>query len=239
MNITYKVLAFKTKAAATDFAIKKWAALAEDSVKTEKRFTAAVSGGGTPQDFYRKLGMQKNLPWDRTHIFLVDERFVPFNNAASNFGMIKESLIKNIHIPTANIHPIDTAEDSPDISATKYEAELNSFFALQSGEFPVFDLIILGVGEDGHTASLFPNDPAIFEEKRLAVAASNDKLEHKRVTISLPLINNARNIIFLVTGKNKAPVIKEILEKHQQQLPAARVMPQNGELFFILGECYG
>ncbi len=238
MNNFHKIIAFKTKEAATNFALKKWGDISKYSVAKNGRFTVAISGGNTPLDLYRKLGMRKNLPWEKTHIFLVDERYVPFFHEASNLRMIRKNLIENINIPQINIHPINTAEDTPEASAIKYEAELKSFFGLQEHEFPVFDLILLGIGADGHTASLFPGADALAEQKRLAVAVDNDRNADKRVTLTLAVINNAKNIIFLVTGKHKAHVMKEIIEEYNSQLPAASVKPKNGELFLILGECY-
>ncbi len=229
-----KIFVFNTKKDAETFAVKKWTAISTQAVRQRDRFTVALSGGCTPKDFYKKLRTHSNLPWDKTHIFLVDERYVPYEDEASNFGSIKESLIQHINIPEGNIHPISTAEDNSEAVARKYEADLKAFFDLGKDEFPGLDLIMLGIGEDGHTASLFAGTKELREDKRLAVSVSAKKPPNERISITLPVINHAENVIFLVTGKNKARIIKEIMGGNNAELPAALVKPESGEVSFIL-----
>ena len=230
-----EVLVFPDIGRVSDFALKRWRTIIAKALNDRDHCTLALSGGKTPLDFYRKLSCRKEtLPWEKIHIFLVDERFVPFSHSESNYGMIKENLFRNISIPEKNIHPIYVRETNPRSSAEAYEKDLKMFFALKEGEFPRFDLIMLGIGEDGHTASLFPESPWLAETNRLAVGGTIRKLERERISITLPVINNARNIIFLVSGRKKAPILKEVLEGDNSRLPAARVKPPRGKTLFLI-----
>jgi len=204
-----------------DLAIIKWHEIADESIKNEEIFTVALSGGKTPVEFYQKLN-NENLPWDKIHIFLVDERMVPLDHPDSNFRLIKENLSKANHI-----YPIK--------DANQYLQTLTKFFQLDHHYLPKFDLIMLGIGEEGHTASLFPGDSALLETAQLAITVKNDLVEHERVTLTFPVINNARNIIFLVAGENKAWAVQETFE-HDVSIPAANVKPKQGNLFFFIDE---
>lgn len=230
-----EVLVFPDIGRVSDFAVKRCRKITAKTLNDGDYFTLALSGGKTPLDFYRKLSFcKKTLPWERIHIFLVDERFVPFSHPQSNYGIIRENLLKNISIPRENIHPISVRETNSRSSAEAYEKDLKIFFALKEGEFPCFDLIVLGIGEDGHTASLFPGSPWQEETKRLAVGGTIRKLERKRISITLPVINNAGNIIFLVSGRKKGLILKEILEGNNSCLPAARVKSPGGKTLFLI-----
>lgn len=234
-----RVFVLETPEDAAAFAMGRWIEISGQSIEKRGRFTAALSGGKTPADFYRKLGGRQNLSWDRTHLFIVDERYVPVEHEDSNFRMIKESLLRSVNLPERNIHAIPTEEGTPEISAKKYEKNIKDFFELPKGAWPSFDLIMLGIGEDGHTASLFPAAPALSEARRLAVAVGGGKVKHHRISITLPVINSAKNVIFLVTGENKAHVVKEIIEDNNTQLPASLVNPKNGEVLFLLDKSAG
>ena len=231
-----EVLIFKNADEMSDFAISKWVEISEEAIKNKGRLEAAISGGKTPEKLYQKLsGFKRPLPWDKTHIFLVDERFVSHKSNESNYRMINQLLLKHVKIPKENIHPIPVEEKTSQAAAKKYEENLISYFKLARGGFPMFDLIFLGIGEDGHTASLFPDSPALKEPQHIAAAVMQEELsKHKRITLTFPVINNAKNIIFLVAGSNKAKVVKEILEEKNSVLPAARVKPKKGKLFFLL-----
>jgi 6-phosphogluconolactonase len=231
-----KVLILENSEQMAEFAAVKWMEMADVAIRHTGRFTAALSGGKTPVLLYRKLAeLQKPLPWDRTHIFMVDERFVPFGDEESNYGMIYRTLLDRIKIPSVNIHPVSTDTDSSLSSAEKYEEEIRSFFGIRGNELPVMDLILLGIGEDGHTASLFPGTPLLNEPGRLAVAVSPpEEVKGERISITLDIINNARNVVFLVYGKNKASIVKQVLEEENDSLPASRVRPGRGDLFFFL-----
>lgn len=229
-----EVLVFQKREKLYDFLIKKWKEISGKAIKERGIFTVALSGGETPVEFYQRLADSKNLfPWSRTHIFLADERFVPFDHPDSNYGMIRANLLKNVAILEKNIHPIPicpTAEDSAKI----YEDNLKKFFQLKEGDLPEFDLILLGIGEEGHTASIFPGDSALSETHRLTAAVHLNEERHDRVTLTLPVINRARQVIFLVSGEEKSEIMKEVLEKPESNLPASMVKPVKGKLFFLL-----
>lgn len=229
-----KVVVFKDIDEISEFISKIWIGIARAAIEKRNRFIIAISGGSTPQRLYQDITSSKHaLPWNKTHIFLVDERFVPFDSPESNYGMIREKFLNRFSIPKENIHSVPI-EESCQASAQKYGLELKTFFQLQGWKLPEFDLIMLGIGEDGHTASLFPGDKAIHEKVHLACAVHLDRIKNERITLTLPVINNARNVIFLVAGKNKANIIKEILGGGDLELPAAMVKPRHGRLFFLL-----
>jgi 6-phosphogluconolactonase len=229
-----EILVFDNSDQLVESAIEKWTEIADDAIKQRGLFTVALSGGSTPVKLYKELS-GTDLKWDKTHIFIVDERFVPFDHSDSNYRMINETLLSNINIPKHNIHPVPIEKGSSDESARSYEGDLLSFFNLSSGGIPVFDLVLLGLGDDGHTASLFPGSSALTEKDHLAVSATSpDKSRHERITITFPVINSSRNVVFLVTGSNKAEVVKDVLENETSNLPAAFVRLHTGKLFFLL-----
>ena len=224
---------FRTKKALDAFMAEEWAVVCKRAIGRKGRFTAALSGGTTPISFYEKMSAPvRDLPWDRTHIFMTDERCVPFDHPDSNYGMIDANLLRHVPIHPGNIHPVQTSLE-PSAAAAGYETEMRAFFGLEDGEFPDFDLILLGVGEDGHTASLFPGDPALAEKQRFAAAVSRAAPDHDRVTLTLPVLNRAGTVIFLVTGGNKAAVLKAVLEGPGSGLPAGLVRPSQGQTVFL------
>lgn len=219
----------------TDFVINKWTDLSEKAINEKGVFSVALSGGKTPEMLYQKLTEKTELPWNKTHIFMVDERFVPYESSESNFRMISQSLLRHVTIPAKNIHFISTTDDTPQTSALKYENDLISYFKKTNKNSPGFDLILLGIGSDGHTASLFPSSSSLKVTRHLVMAVSPaDKTGEKRITLTLPVINKTKDIYFLVTGEGKADTIKKVLENKNSVLPAAMVKPDNGNLFFLL-----
>ncbi len=196
------------------------------------RFAVAISGGSTPRLLYRLLASDEfryRLDWGKVQIFWADERCVPKEHPDSNYGAAREILLSLVHLPAANIHRIQG--ELPSVQgADAYEEELRRFFG---DELPVFDLILLGVGADGHTASLFPETLTTMASGRLAAAVYVAKFHSHRVTLTLPVINGARRVVFLVAGKEKAPVLREIVEKGNTGYPAALVAPQ-GEVTWLL-----
>lgn len=223
----------------SDFVIAQWETISAKAVKNKKRFCVALSGGKTPVFLYKKLSQKKTLPWDKTHIFMVDERFVPYESEENNFHMINNALLDDVSIHKKNVHAVATEEDTSQAAAEKYEMDLLSFFK-NNTEPPQFDLILLGIGSDGHTASIFPGTQAVKEKKHLAVAAAPlDKTKNERITITFPVINNAENVMFLVTGGNKAKIVKEVIDGKNYLLPASMVELENGRLFFLLDESAG
>ncbi len=228
-----EILVFDNIEQIIDHAVEKWTEVAEEAVKERGYFTAALSGGRTPVMLHEALSKRKGLPWDRTHIFIVDERFVPFDHEDSNYLMIRNTLLKHVRIPSENIHPVQTENSTPVLSAEKYEKEMLSFFNTSENEFPQFDLIFLGIGEDGHTASLFPETEGINDPYRLTMPVAKNHLKYERISITMPVINNARHVFFMVTGAQKAQIVREVLED-RKDYPASLVQPTNGELTFLL-----
>jgi 6-phosphogluconolactonase len=220
----------------SDFAVNKWEEVFSKAVSDKGIFYVALSGGGTPLDFYHKLSCFKHfLPWDKAEVFLVDERFVPIDDLASNWRLIEDNLLKHVEVLEGNIHQPPVYESDREKAAAIYEDEVRKAFNLKERQIPRFDLIILGIGEDGHTASLFPGMP-VWEgyDNRLFIAVKSEKIAYERLSMTMPVINNAENIIFLVNGRNKAAVLKRIIEEEQCDLPAAKVKPVDGNLFFLI-----
>ena len=206
------------------------------------KFTIALSGGSTPGRLYRRLGsepaVRSRLPWDTIHFFWGDERHVPPNHSQSNYRMACDTLFATAPVPLQNIHRVSAEEPDAAISAEKYERALYSFFELEPGRLPRFDCILLGIGPDGHTASLFPGTDALHEKKRLVVANWVEKLQTHRITMTAPVLNQAALIMFLVSGKEKAEVLKEILEGdcRPDLLPAQLIRPENGRLLWLVDQ---
>lgn len=232
------VYIFDNPATIADFLIEKWREISGKIIDKKDNFTVALSGGKTPVPFLQKLAQQTDLPWLKTHIFLVDERMVPPTDSNSNYRVIKENLLDPLAFNEDNIHYIHT-NTTAQKAAQRYETDLTMFFNLQETALPQFDLIILGIGEDGHTASLFPNDPLALENRWLTIAVQNGQEQYKRVSLALPVINNAKHIIFLASGANKAKIINAVIEQQNLQLPATKVAPQYGDLLFLLDEAAG
>ena len=213
--------------------------LAGEAVSTSGRFAAALSGGSTPRALYALLAtdqFRQRVPWSRVHLFWGDERCVPPDHADSNYRMAREALLAKVPIPTENIHRMPAEQKDHRLAADAYEEALRVFFALQAGELPRFDLILLGMGEDGHTASLFPGTVALAETERLVVAVYVEKLDTHRLTLTVPVINHAAHVVFLVTGKSKAPVLREVLEgeRQPQRNPIQLICPVEGKLLLIV-----
>ena len=208
--------------------------LAEKYTREEGRFMVALSGGTTPQAMYQVLRETPSIDWSNIYIFLSDERFVPSSDPESNFASLHSSLLKHIPIPENNVFPYQTHNLSFEESARQYAYNLQKVFDHQE---PQFDLILLGIGSDGHTASLFPNLYKPRENEGLILAVQHaPKPPVIRLSFSMKLINNAHNVVVLVTGKEKAPVVKEILKNpdSKNRLPAAMIQPKSNNLFWFL-----
>jgi 6-phosphogluconolactonase len=212
--------------------------LSEDSIRADGRFTVALSGGHTPKSLFTLLASdpyRTGIQWERVHFFWGDERCVPPDDEQSNFRMTKESLLQHISIPQQNIHRILAEMPDHNAAAEKYENHIRQFFSAESG-IPRFHLILLGMGPDGHTASLFPETAALQNAKDLVTANYVEKFGTFRITFTYPLINNAANVVFLISGKDKAAALKEVLEgKYQPELfPSQNINPTNGTLRFLV-----
>jgi 6-phosphogluconolactonase len=209
---------------------------AADCVTNRGRFVVALSGGSTPRPVHRLLGQEpyrSDIPWTGTHVFWVDERCVPRTSQASNFGVAKEDFLDHVPIPAAQIRPMP-AEALPEDGAKQYERELKEFFGSDERRFATFDLIFLGIGQDGHTASLFPGQRALDEWERWVVAVKGGNPNVSRLTMTFPVLNRARQIVFLVSGKGKAPVLKAIFEESNSPFPAQGVQPVSGRLIWLM-----
>lgn len=199
-------------------------------------FTAAISGGVTPRALHRMLAEEPflfRIPWDRTHIFWVDERCVPQSDPASNYGAAREDFLNRIPIPIEQIHPMP-GNIPPEDGAMKYQKELMDCLDPPAGELPVLDLVLLGLGKDGHSASLFPGQESLDEKERLVLAVKSGNPNVNRLTMTLPVLNNARRIVFMVAGREKASVVRSVLEDRQADLPAQRIQPIHGKPTWLL-----
>jgi 6-phosphogluconolactonase len=204
-------------------------------------FSCALSGGSTPVWLFARMSAADTLVrlpagfWDSIHFFWSDERNVPLDHPDSNYRLAREALFDKIDIPKGNLHPIQTELHSASAAAIAYENELKRFFVLQTGEIPRLDLIFLGMGNDGHIASLFPHSEALQKKERLVAAPWVAKLDTYRITLTLPVINNAACIIFLIQGSNKAEMLKRVLTSPLQPdfLPAQAIQPVAGELIWL------
>lgn len=208
---------------------------AKEAVDHNGHFAVAISGGSTPIAMHRRLAMEPHMsqiPWQRTHLFWVDERLVTFDHPHSNFGAAKKDFIDSVPIPSGQVHPMPTTM-SPDKGAMSYATELKNFFQNIHLNRPQFDLITLGLGEDGHIASLFPgHHSAASKQWVLGVKGGYPNLY--RMTLTYVVLNNAKRIMFLVSGKKKAKIVKTVFENRQTLLPASRITPINGTVMWLL-----
>jgi 6-phosphogluconolactonase len=200
-------------------------------------FSVALAGGNTPRRVYELLATERfrdRIEWSKVHFFFGDERCVPPDHPDSNYAMAYESLISKVPIPAKNVHRI-ISEGNANENARAYENQLRAFFAGLS--WPRFELVLLGMGEDGHTASLFPNSEALQEVSRWVVPTKNEQSGQERITLTVPVFNHARRVMFLVTGKNKAQRLKEVLRPQpagSEQLPAQAITPLEGTLEWLV-----
>jgi len=230
-----RVLIYENSFTLTNHLVKKWVQLAVQSIEENGWFMVALSGGRTPTEFYSKLsGIAEFEIWRKTHIFLVDERFVPIDDKESNMRMIRENLLDFIDIPEGNVHPILTFQENAAIAAQQYKEALLHYFEFQREKLPIFDFILLGIGDDGHTGSLFPGEPGINEKDIITVPVTLDYLKDDRVSITLPIINNARHVYFLALGAGKSEIIKRLIDEDDRNVPAGLVEPTDGEITFLL-----
>jgi 6-phosphogluconolactonase len=219
-----------------DAATHVFADRARSAIEDTGRFTVALAGGSTPKMTYEMLareypqGNPEDLDWSRVHVFFGDERAVPPEDEDSNYRMAREALLD--HVPVGSVHRMQ-GELPPDEAAAAYEEELRGFFG--PGELPGFDLILLGIGGDGHTASLFPETSALEVHDRLVVANPVLKLDTTRITLTVPVINAARSVLFLVAGEGKAEALAEILEgdPDPRAYPASLIQPQDGPVWML------
>jgi 6-phosphogluconolactonase len=217
------------------------ARLSAQAVSDRGRFTVALSGGSLPKIVCPPLVSEpwrSQIDWPAWHVFWADERCVPHDHPDSNYYLARQQLFDQVKIPAAQIYPIDGSFE-PEITAKAYEAVLKQFFKPEPGRPPRFDLILLGMGEDGHTASLFPRHLLLDETTRwVAPVFDSPKPPPERITLTLPVINQARHVAFVTAGAGKADVLAQMLASDElaEKLPAQLVRPTEGELFWLIDE---
>jgi len=214
--------------------------LAEEAVAARGRARIAISGGSTPKVTFQLLANPEHpflnrMPWHGLELFWVDERTVPPDHPESNYRMTREALLDHVPLRPDQIHRIQ-GELEPEVAAAEYEYDLRRTFRLEGAESPRFDVVTLGMGDDGHTASLFPHTDAIHEMGRLVVANKVPQKDTWRVTLTWPVINHAREVFFLIEGAAKAGVLKEVFTgpKDVERLPSQLIRPASGILTLIL-----
>ena len=214
--------------------------MAGEAVEARGRARIAISGGSTPRATFALLDdpnepWRSRMPWESLELYWVDERSVPPDDAESNYRMTREAMLDSVPLRPEQIHRIE-GELDPEAAAARYESELRDSFRLEGAESPRFDLIALGMGPDGHTASLFPHTQAIHELGRLAVANQVHQKDTWRITLTWPVINHASSVFFLIAGADKAQVLSEVLTgpHDPERLPSQLIRPASGILTLIL-----
>jgi 6-phosphogluconolactonase len=213
-----------------------------ETLSRKERFTMALCGGSTPQALFSLLVeddyFKNTIPWGKIHFFWGDERHVPPQDEQSNYRMANDMMLAKAQVPTDNIHRMPTEQDDAGKVAQDYEQKLRQFFELAADQLPVFNFNLLGIGPDGHTASLFPETMAINENRRLVAANWVEKLQTHRITMTAPVLNNADTIVFLVSGRPKADILQQVLEGEHRpnQLPAQLIRPRQGRLLWLVDQ---
>lgn len=210
----------------------------QKNLDRKDQLTFALSGGSTPKELYSLLSSEPyrdRIAWDRVHFFWGDERHVSPDHPESNYRLAHDCMLSRVPVPPENIHRVRGETPDAQQAAADYEQELIRAFHLSAGQVPQFDCMLLGMGPDGHIASLFPGTKALREKKRLVVANWVEKFMHSRITMTFPVLNNADRIMFLVTGGNKAEVLREVLEGDEQAdpLPAQMIRPNQGTVIWL------
>lgn len=205
------------------------------------RCAIALAGGRTPRGVYERVAEAgAAIDWTRVELWFGDERHVPPDHPDSNYRMAREALTGRVPIPAANVHRIHTEQADPGAAADAYEDDLQRAFDLAPGEWPVFDLVLLGMGADGHTASLFPGTPVLDEEERLVAAVWVERLHTWRVTLTYPVLNHARHVLILVSGADKADTLAQVLDLSSDaggpRLPIQDIDPIDGRITFVVDE---
>ncbi len=246
MPSTRSIEVFANAADLFHAAAEEFVRAARTAIGAQGRFTVALSGGSTPKALYSLLAANyASFAWNRVFLFFGDERHVAPTDPESNYRMVNESLLTKIAIPAENVFRVPAENPDAAAAASDYEAQIRQFFDLRPelrlgdrpGEFPRFDLILLGMGPNGHTASLFPDSPALDEQSRLVVANWVAKFNTHRITFTFPVLNHAAEVMFMASGAEKADILHQVLEaKNTPPLPSQRVEPSGGKLLWMLDE---
>ncbi|MBS1805291.1 MAG: 6-phosphogluconolactonase [Acidobacteria bacterium] len=221
-------------------AAEQFVAVAEQAAAKRGRARIAISGGSTPKAAFQLLAdpgqpFFKKMPWDKLDLYWVDERTVPPDNSESNYHMTREAMLDRVPLKPEQIHRME-GELEPEVAASRYESQLRNTFRLEGAETPRFDLVQLGMGDDGHTASLFPHTAAIHEMGRLVTANQVPQKDTWRITLTWPVINQASSVFFLIGGANKAELVKEVFtgQRDPERLPSQLIWPSGGILTLVL-----
>src|SRR5258708_32377452 len=237
-NREIRILADAKRMAQT--AAAEFLEVARGAVSEKDSFSVALAGGSTPKALYGLLAgnplLQAKVPWSKIQFFLGDERHVTPAHPESNFRMAKEAMFAKAPIDTQQVHRIKAEKRNAAEAAAQYEDDLRASFGLAADQLPGFDLVLLGMGPEGHTASLFPGTQALQEERRLVVSNWVGKLYTDRITLTPPVLNNAARVIFMVHGEEKAPALKAVLEGpfEPEQLPAQIIQPKQGKVLWLV-----
>jgi 6-phosphogluconolactonase len=219
--------------------LKEILANMKSAVAQRGKFSIALSGGRTPEKLYTMWATDQyrnDTPWNQVHIFWGDERYVGADDPLSNYRMTRETLLNHVPIPPANVHPVPTQLPTPAATAEAYEAELKKYFG---NDKPEFDVTLLGIGPEGHTASLFPDSPALLEKTRWVLPVVAPAKPPNRVTFTLVVLNQSRNTYFLAAGKDKREILDAIRAEPDDKLsdyPAARIRPADGRVTWFLDQ---
>lgn len=235
--VSRRIVVRKDAQALQGEAVQLFVDTARSAIKDHATFRIALSGGNTPRPVYEQLASEPacgQVDWSRVQVFFSDERFVPPDSPESNYRMANDALLSRVNIPARFVHPVSTVDISPEQSASIYEEGIRRVFVAELDRIPAFDLILLGMGEDGHTASLFPGTEGLKAQDQLVVANHVPQLDSWRLTFTFPLINAAHCVAFVVEGDAKADRVAEVLAG--SDLPAARVDPTDGTVLWLLDE---
>ena len=224
---------------------QKFVEIAAAAVKEKGSFDVALAGGSTPKLLYGLLvndpGLRSLVPWDKMHLFFGDERHVNPDHPDSNYRMAVESMLSKSPLKPEQVTRIKGEYPAAEDAAREYDQYLRTYYKLAEGQFPRFDLVLLGMGNEGHTLSIFPGTKALRETRRIAVHNWVGKVLMDRITLTAPAVNNAANVIFMVTGADKAPALTAVLERFYEpdQLPAQLIQPTKGSLLWLVDTAAG
>jgi 6-phosphogluconolactonase len=243
--VKYDVRIMTNQDAIAKRAAQEFVQSATAAVSDKGSFHVALSGGSTPKALYSLLAndaaLRAQLPWDKMQLYFGDERSVGPDHAESNFRMASETMLSKVPLKTEQVFRIKGEYKDTERAALEYEQAVRASFKIGEGRFPHFDLVLLGMGNEGHTASLFPGTKALHETKRIVVRNWVGKLYTERITLTAPAINNAARVLFMITGADKALALKGVLEGpyEPEQLPAQMIQPSNGELLWLVDTIAG
>lgn len=219
-------------------AAAKFVEIAQIAVREHGRFMVALSGGSTPRSLYSELAgeFRSAVPWEQCIFFWSDERHVPPDDPESNYRMAYETMLSKVPLSAKNIHRVIAENPDAAAAAEAYQEAVIDVFSLSPGEFPRFDLILLGMGPDGHTASLFPGSAGLNETKKLVIANWIEKFKSHRITFTFPVLNNAACVLFLTSGTDKATMLKDVLEEHHEPPFPCQLVKPNGALIWMVDQ---